>query len=51
MSETAIPESSAVSIDTRTLVKQTADRLLAEGIRPTVASVRQRTGRGSASPC
>lgn len=49
MSETATPEAPTVSIDTRTLVKQTADRLLADGIRPTVASVRQRTGRGSAS--
>ena len=48
MPETATPDVPAVSIDTRTLVKQTADRLLAEGIRPTVASVRQRTGRGSA---
>ena len=48
MPETATSAKSAVSIDTRTLVKQTADRLLSEGIRPTVASVRQRTGRGSA---
>ncbi|MHB8622882.1 MAG: DNA-binding protein [Sulfuricaulis sp.] len=48
MPETAYPEAPTLSIDTRTLVKQTADRLLAEGIRPTVASVRQRTGRGSA---
>ena len=36
-------------IDTRTLVKQAADALLADGIRPTVASIRARTGRGSAS--
>ncbi|MDQ7015502.1 MAG: DNA-binding protein [Gammaproteobacteria bacterium] len=36
------------SIDTRTLVRQTADQLLAEGIKPTVANVRERTQRGSA---
>lgn len=36
------------AIDTRTLVRQTADTLLSEGIRPTVANVRSRTGRGSA---
>ncbi|QBQ55384.1 DNA-binding protein [Nitrosococcus wardiae] len=35
-------------IDTRTLTKQTADTLLTEGIRPTVANVRARTGQGSA---
>jgi Plasmid replication region DNA-binding N-term. len=38
-----------LSSDTRTRVKQVADDLLAEGIRPTVANVRARTGRGSAS--
>lgn len=36
-------------IDTRALVMQAADALLADGIRPTVANVRARTGRGSAS--
>jgi chromosome segregation ATPase len=35
--------------DTRTLVHEAADQLLAEGERPTVASVRARIGRGSAS--
>jgi len=35
--------------DTRSATKAAADALLAEGLRPTVASVRQRIGRGSAS--
>lgn len=35
--------------DTRTLVKRVADELLTEGVRPTVASIRSRIGRGSAS--
>lgn len=35
--------------DTRAATRQAADALLAEGLRPTVASVRQRIGRGSAS--
>jgi len=35
--------------DTRSLVYKTADELLFEGTRPTVANVRERTGRGSAS--
>lgn len=35
--------------NTRVLVKRVADELLAEGHRPTVANVRARTGRGSAS--
>lgn len=35
-------------VETRILVKQAADALLAEGIRPTVINVRARTGRGSA---
>lgn len=43
------PTTVAPTLDTRVLVKQTADELLAEGIRPTVANVRSRTGRGSAS--
>lgn len=37
-----------VQAETRTLVKQAADALLAEGTRPTVMNVRARTGRGSA---
>lgn len=35
--------------ETRPLVKQAADELLADGIRPTVANVRARIGRGSAT--
>jgi chromosome segregation ATPase len=35
--------------NTRLLVKRAADELLADGERPTVASVRNRIGRGSAS--
>lgn len=41
MSQATIP------LDTRTLAKQTADQLLAEGFRPTVATIRERMGRGS----
>lgn len=37
------------ALDTRAATKAAADALLAEGLRPTVASVRQRIGRGSAS--
>lgn len=35
--------------DTRAAARRAADALLAEGLRPTVAAVRQRIGRGSAS--
>lgn len=35
--------------ETRSLVKQAADELLVDGIRPTVANVRARIGRGSAT--
>ncbi len=43
------PLHSPPHLDTRVLVKRVADELLSNGQRPTVANVRARTGRGSAS--
>lgn len=46
---TAAEPSAATSVDTRALVKQAADELLITGERPTVANIRARIGRGSAT--
>lgn len=43
------PLDSPPPLNTRVLVKRVADELLCDGQRPTVANVRARTGRGSAS--
>lgn len=45
----SVPFDSPPHLDTRVLVKRVADELLSDGQRPTVANVRARTRRGSAS--